>query len=56
MPPYEILATDCLDFATMQRLARFARYWDVVANSWRFTHTLLLLLGKFSLRALPEIY
>jgi hypothetical protein len=24
----------------MQRLVRFARYWDLVANSGRFTHTI----------------
>lgn len=45
LPPYEILATDCINFTTMRRLARFARYWDMVANSGRFTHALPLLLG-----------
>jgi radical SAM superfamily enzyme YgiQ (UPF0313 family) len=45
LPPYDILATDCIQFATLRRLARFARYWDMVANSGRFTHTLPLLLG-----------
>ncbi|RJG04759.1 radical SAM protein [Noviherbaspirillum cavernae] len=44
-PPYSILATDRIDFATMQRLVRFARYWDLVANSGRFAHTLPLILG-----------
>jgi len=44
-PPYNILATDRIDFATMQRLARFARYWDLVANSGRFPRGLPLLLG-----------
>lgn len=44
-PPYNILATDRIDFATMQRLARFARYWDMVGNSGRFARTLPLLLG-----------
>jgi radical SAM superfamily enzyme YgiQ (UPF0313 family) len=43
--PYTILATDRIDFATMQRLARFARYWDLIANSGRFRATLPLLLG-----------
>lgn len=45
-PPYNILATNCIDFSTMQRLARFARYWDLVANSGRFTRALPLLLGE----------
>ncbi len=35
-PPYEILQNRDLDFATMQRLRRFARYWDLIANSGRF--------------------
>ncbi|HEV2609572.1 MAG TPA: DUF4080 domain-containing protein, partial [Noviherbaspirillum sp.] len=43
--PYTILATDRIDFADMQRLVRFARYWDLVANSGRFAHTLPLILG-----------
>ncbi len=44
-PPYQILATDRIGFADMQRLVRFARYWDLVANSGRFAHTLPHLLG-----------
>ncbi len=36
VPPYEILANRDLDFPTLQRLRRFARYWDLVANSGRF--------------------
>ncbi|RYE73517.1 MAG: DUF4080 domain-containing protein, partial [Oxalobacteraceae bacterium] len=44
-PPYTILANDRIDFATMQRLVRFARYWDLVANSGRFAHTLEMVLG-----------
>jgi len=44
-PPYNILATDVIDFATMQRLSRFSRYWDIVANSGRYARTLALLLG-----------
>jgi hypothetical protein len=45
LPPYDILATDCIGFADMRRLARFARYWDMVGNSGRFRRTLGLLLG-----------
>lgn len=44
-PPYTILANDRIDFATMQRLVRFARYWDLVANSGRFAQTLEMVLG-----------
>jgi radical SAM superfamily enzyme YgiQ (UPF0313 family) len=45
-PPYTILANRDIDFMTMQRLVRFARYWDLVANSGRFAHTLAVLLGE----------
>jgi radical SAM superfamily enzyme YgiQ (UPF0313 family) len=38
-PPYEILQNKLLDFATMQRLRRFARHWDLVANSGNFVET-----------------
>ena len=35
-PPYEILQTRAIDFATMQQLRRFARHWDLVFNSGNF--------------------
>jgi radical SAM superfamily enzyme YgiQ (UPF0313 family) len=38
-PPYEILQNKLIDFATMQRLRRFSRYWDLVANSGNFIET-----------------
>ena len=44
-PPYTVLATNLIDFPTMQRLVRFARYWDLVANSGRFANTVKTLLG-----------
>jgi radical SAM superfamily enzyme YgiQ (UPF0313 family) len=49
-PPYNILSTDAIDFATMQRLSRFARYWDMVANSGRLPRTLPVLLGDAPFR------
>ena len=45
-PPYNILSTRDIDFVTMQRLARFSRYWDMVANSGRHSSGLRLLLGQ----------
>jgi hypothetical protein len=38
-PPYEILQNKLLDFATLQRLRRFAKYWDLVSNSGNFVVT-----------------
>ncbi|NDP63815.1 B12-binding domain-containing radical SAM protein [Polaromonas sp.] len=46
--PYTILQTSTIDFATMQRIQRFARYWEMVANSGRFALGLKLLLGPGS--------
>ncbi|MEE9320382.1 MAG: DUF4080 domain-containing protein [Granulosicoccus sp.] len=44
-PPYRILAHRDADFETHQRMVRFARYWDLVANSGRFPNSLPLILG-----------
>jgi len=41
--PYEILRNRLLDFETLQRLRRFARFWDLLANSGRFSETLPML-------------
>ena len=43
-PPYNVLATDRISFADMQRVARFARYWEIVGNSGRFHRALPLML------------
>src|SRR5205085_612167 len=43
-PPYEILQTRDIDFATMQRMRRFSRYWDLIANSGNFCQTCEFLL------------
>jgi radical SAM superfamily enzyme YgiQ (UPF0313 family) len=45
-PPYEILRNKLLDFATMQRLRRFARFWDLTANSGNFVETTPLLWSR----------
>lgn len=47
-PPYEILQTKLVDYAQMQRLRRFARYWDLVANSGNFFESAPLLWGQRS--------
>ena len=44
-PPYRILAHRDADFETIQRMVRFARYWDLIGNSGRFPSTLPTLLG-----------
>ena len=47
-PPYEILQNKLVDFATMQRLRRFARYWDLVGNSGNFVESTPLIWGTSS--------
>ena len=42
-PPYEILQNRLIDFATMQRLRRFAKYWDLIGNSGNFVATKTLI-------------
>ncbi len=42
-PPYEILQNRLIDFPTMQRIRRMARYWDIVANSGNFAATTRML-------------
>jgi radical SAM superfamily enzyme YgiQ (UPF0313 family) len=47
-PPYEILQNRFIPFADMQRLRRFARYWDLVANSGNFIESTPLLWSRSS--------
>ncbi len=39
LPPYNILSNNVIAFGDMQRLNRFARYWDMIINSGRFKHS-----------------
>lgn len=45
-PPYEILSNRLIDFPTMQRLRRLARFWDLIGNSGNFRDTLDLLFSS----------
>jgi radical SAM superfamily enzyme YgiQ (UPF0313 family) len=46
LPPFNILSTDRVNFATMQRINRFARYWDMIGNSGRFKYSLPHILSN----------
>jgi hypothetical protein len=46
--PYEILQTKHATFDDIQKMRRFARYWDMVANSGKFVRTTALLLDTAS--------
>ncbi|MGO8931126.1 MAG: DUF4080 domain-containing protein [Limisphaerales bacterium] len=45
-PPYELLQNRLIDFPTMQKLRRFARYWDLVGNSGNFVEATPLIWSK----------
>ncbi len=45
-PPYTVLQTRDIDFVELQRVGRFARYWDIFGNQGRFKHTLPLIMGS----------
>lgn len=37
-PPFQILKTSTMNFATLQKMNRFAKFWDLYANSGEFKH------------------
>jgi len=41
--PYEVLETGSITFGEMQRLRRFARHWDLIANSGNFVDSAQLI-------------
>lgn len=44
-PPYTVLQTRDISFTDLQRVGRFARYWDIFGNQGRFLYTLPLIMG-----------
>ena len=42
-PPYDILQNKLINFTLMQKLRRFARYWDLVGNSGNFVDSTTLI-------------
>ncbi|WP_413290118.1 DUF4080 domain-containing protein [Bdellovibrio sp. HCB337] len=38
-PPFQILRNKDISYSEMQQMNRFAKYWDLVANSGNFTNT-----------------
>lgn len=43
-PPYELLASDALDFSAVVRLQQFARCWEMIHNRGRFPRAVARLL------------
>ncbi len=48
IPPYEILKNDLISFEMMQKMKRFARYWDIAYNSGNFQKSVELIWGEGS--------
>jgi radical SAM superfamily enzyme YgiQ (UPF0313 family) len=46
LPPYEVLKTAHLDFASLARVRRLASFWDLYGNSGNFAHSLPLLWSE----------
>lgn len=44
-PPFSIVSSNTVSYAQVQSMSRFARYWDLVANSGRFEASLGLILS-----------
>jgi len=47
-PPYDILQNNLLSFSDIQKMKRFARFWDIFYNSGSFTKTVPLIWDKES--------
>jgi radical SAM superfamily enzyme YgiQ (UPF0313 family) len=45
-PPYEILCNKSISFEAMQKMRRFSRHWDLVANSGNFVDSTPLLWSE----------
>jgi radical SAM superfamily enzyme YgiQ (UPF0313 family) len=46
--PYDVLCNHLIPFTDMQKMKRFARYWDIFANSGQFLNTVPLLWAHTS--------
>jgi radical SAM superfamily enzyme YgiQ (UPF0313 family) len=44
-PPFNVLSSSQISFDQLQVMNRFARYWDMIANSGRFTNSLSILIS-----------
>ena len=44
-PPYDILSSNVISFPRMQQLKRLAKYYDIFANSGKFTSAMELVMG-----------
>lgn len=55
-PPFQVLQTRLLPFHIIQKLSRFAQFWDLYANSGNFKHTLSFLKNLSEVRDHPSVF
>jgi radical SAM superfamily enzyme YgiQ (UPF0313 family) len=55
-PPFQILRTKDISYLEMQKMNRFAKFWDMVANSGNFTNTTQWLKEQSALRVRPSFF
>lgn len=55
-PPFQILRTKNMDFETLQVMNRFAKYWDLYANSGTFKNFVELLRHRAMQRPDPSFF
>ncbi|MEK6627540.1 MAG: DUF4080 domain-containing protein [Bdellovibrionota bacterium] len=51
-PPYQIISTSTMDYVSLQKMNRFAKFWDLYANSGEFKNFIMWL--KESSEASPR--
>ncbi len=45
-PPFQILSTSTMDYSTLQKMNRFAKFWDLYANSGEFKNFMLWFVSE----------
>lgn len=55
-PPYQVLKTKMMGFETIQRMTRFAHFWDHVANSGNFKNTMGIIGELAAQRSAPSLF
>lgn len=48
LPPYDVLQTEDVTFMELQKMKRFARFWDLLYNSGNFSDSVRLIWGQGS--------
>ncbi len=55
-PPFQVLQTRLMSYETLQRISRFAHFWDLVANSGNFKQSMLALTELSKKRPTPSLF